>query len=544
MRIKEIILESFDQPYPLTWSRGDHGDNDAFARLPDGSPLSISFEYSTPYEVLVSFTRDHSIDVTGAGDAQRVFATVLFAIQQFVKKEQPYNINFSATKEVEPGQNPESRAKLYKKLVDRYATNLGYGVRAHDQGDQVEFDLYRNQDVAEDIPQPGPSSGAPKQFGSDAKIQTRQMTAKQLIDSVPGLPYYNNVVDDWDAKDYSWGVTKKVIEYAAYLKDHPESLSKLPPILVLNSKFEDGAHRVSAIWLLQQRMDPKNPLWKNAKLNVQFVKQGVAEGVVSDLDQDRQDVNFDSIVGYVISGLKKHQDIGRMELDLYKWGGKELVDVDQELQDRGFRDLADLADHIKQHDGKYVPPTDFGLGDLGRGVAEGSNNITYQQQKGKNKFSVEMLVNGKSAGVFQYDADTGRTITELDPEFRGQGLGQRLILKGIYTAAMLGMDYVEDESRTEMFDRTLDSLADAGYIVNDDDRWYVTGSGEQFLKQAVAENFADGKRKGKSRPGRVARAGASCQGSVTDLRARAKRAGGERGRMYHWCANMKAGRKK
>jgi hypothetical protein len=25
-------------------------------------------------------------------------------------------------------------------------------------------------------------------------------------------------------------------------------------------------------------MDPKNPLWKNAKLNVQFVKQGVAEG--------------------------------------------------------------------------------------------------------------------------------------------------------------------------------------------------------------------------------------------------------------------------
>ena len=38
------------------------------------------------------------------------------------------------------------------------------------------------------------------------------------------------------------------------------------------------------------------------------------------------------------------------------------------------------------------------------------------------------------------------------------------------------------------------------------------------------ENFADGKVKGKSRPGRVKRAGASCNGSVTDLRARAKRA--------------------
>jgi len=132
--------------------------------------------------------------------------------------------------------------------------------------------------VAEGVPQPGPSSGAPKQFGSDAKIQTRQMTVKDIISSVPGVPYYNNVVDDWDAKDYSWGVTKKVIEYATYLKDHPESLAKLPPAIVLNGKFEDGAHRVSAIWLLQQRMDPKNPLWKNAKLNVQFVKQGVAEG--------------------------------------------------------------------------------------------------------------------------------------------------------------------------------------------------------------------------------------------------------------------------
>ena len=58
------------------------------------------------------------------------------------------------------------------------------------------------------------------------------------------------------------------------------------------------------------------------------------------------------------------------------------------------------------------------------------------------------------------------------------------------------------------------------------------------------ENFADGKRKGKSRPGRVKRAGASCKGSVSSLRSKAKKYGGERGKMYHWCANMKSGRKK
>ena len=61
---------------------------------------------------------------------------------------------------------------------------------------------------------------------------------------------------------------------------------------------------------------------------------------------------------------------------------------------------------------------------------------------------------------------------------------------------------------------------------------------------AYNENFADGKKKGKSRPGRVKRSGASCKGSVTKLRARAKKASGEKAKMYHWCANMKSGKKK
>ena len=58
------------------------------------------------------------------------------------------------------------------------------------------------------------------------------------------------------------------------------------------------------------------------------------------------------------------------------------------------------------------------------------------------------------------------------------------------------------------------------------------------------ENFKDGKKKGKSRPGRVKKSGASCKGSVSSLRAKAKKYGGEKGKMYHWCANMKGGKKK
>lgn len=69
-------------------------------------------------------------------------------------------------------------------------------------------------------------------------------------------------------------------------------------------------------------------------------------------------------------------------------------------------------------------------------------------------------------------------------------------------------------------------------------------SAKAATDKAYSENFADGKKKGKSRPGRVKRAGASCNGSVTALRKRAKNASGEKAKMYHWCANMKSGKKK
>ena len=66
----------------------------------------------------------------------------------------------------------------------------------------------------------------------------------------------------------------------------------------------------------------------------------------------------------------------------------------------------------------------------------------------------------------------------------------------------------------------------------------------RFLKNIdLEENYVDGKKKGKSRPGRVKKSGASCDGSVTSLRAKAKKYGGEKGKMYHWCANMKGGNK-
>lgn len=109
--------------------------------------------------------------------------------------------------------------------------------------------------------------------------------------------------------------------------------------------------------------------------------------------------------------------------------------------------------------------------------------VTFNTTKSGKSIGVEMNVGEQYAGTFQYDAGNGRSLVELDPIFQGKGLGQILILKGIYTAIMSGLDYVEDESRTQAFDNAMDSLADSGYIVNDDEYWYVTSEGEQYLNQ-------------------------------------------------------------
>jgi ribosomal protein S18 acetylase RimI-like enzyme len=65
----------------------------------------------------------------------------------------------------------------------------------------------------------------------------------------------------------------------------------------------------------------------------------------------------------------------------------------------------------------------------------------------------------------------------------------------------------------------------------------------EILKQsAVQENFADGKNPG--RKGLAKRSGVNTKASVSSLRKTAKNSSGEKQRMAHWLANMKAGRAK
>ena len=101
-----------------------------------------------------------------------------------------------------------------------------------------------------------------------------------------------------------------------------------------------------------------------------------------------------------------------------------------------------------------------------------------------------------------------------------------------------------EDSRAKLYKRFGQQLASKlGWNLEVTDRGQFASFKIKNPDAPVTENFADGKVKGKSRPGRVKRSGASCNGSVTELRAKAKKASGEKAKMYHWCANMKSGRK-
>lgn len=149
-KTSQAVTETFDKPYKSKWETSDYGDVDVLAKLPDGTNLSIMFNNEGDNDWQVSFYRNNSQEVTGEGDALRIFATVITAIHKFVKKHKPQLVRFSASKEVEPGQSSQSRAKLYDRIVERYANAWGYDVYQEDHGDQVTYELTQSQtDLAE-----------------------------------------------------------------------------------------------------------------------------------------------------------------------------------------------------------------------------------------------------------------------------------------------------------------------------------------------------------------------------------------------------------
>ena len=178
---KQGVTEAFDQPYNIRWSKGDHGDYDAYAELDDGTGLEIAFLDQQHNSWMVDFFRDNSTEITGEGDAYRVFATVLTAIREFIVKQKPDKLNFSAEKQDDPRG---SRASLYDRMIQRYISGTGYALTKQDYPDGATYTVTRTQqDVAENFadgrnPQ---DKGDSKRhdINTKASVSSLRKTAKQ-----------------------------------------------------------------------------------------------------------------------------------------------------------------------------------------------------------------------------------------------------------------------------------------------------------------------------------------------------------------------------
>jgi GNAT superfamily N-acetyltransferase len=524
MRAKDFITEAFDRPYAFNWSRGDHGDYDVFVKLPDGSPLNISFNHEGDDGWHVAFDRGHSQDITGEGDAQRIFATVLTSIQQFIIKQDPDRLYFSASKDVDHGQNPESRARLYERMVNRYADAIGYDVVVDDRRGHTMFILDKEQSLAEQSTQEDRHPNDPP-YGPETK---------------PTMPKGTVRVDVSDV--YDWYKLGMHISDLDGLGKH--DFGKGPPSTIFSFGDEETEHKyikdLEKTGLTTTDIDPKDPDQPKGmprqKTDPTF---NVNEEEFNGIDIN-MDVEGDEIM---VTAMANGRELGHvLFVDEGEYLMPQDLEVDERFQGQGI--AAAMYDYVKSKGYKIRrsgQQTDAGAGFWGKHRPEQNvwENASSKPTMGINVRSdgnidyAGLIIDGKK----KYES---RQTDSLRPYV---GKTVAIVRTGKGSAVAIGQVTVGEPVvvDAEKFDKMRDqhlvpqgSKFDIGpdatkylYPMIDPIRW----DREKLVKQKgivarkiddLDENFADGKVKGKSRPGRVKRAGASCNGSVTDLRARAK----------------------
>lgn len=122
------LRESFDSAYRYSIKRDSEGDYSADLVTDDGSKVRIiMYQYDNAWQV--GWMRNGSGGITGEGDAHKLLSTVFDFVKKIIKKEKPDRVAF----ETQGGRTSKkddkgSRAKLYKRMADRYASQLGYRV--------------------------------------------------------------------------------------------------------------------------------------------------------------------------------------------------------------------------------------------------------------------------------------------------------------------------------------------------------------------------------------------------------------------------------
>lgn len=133
MKAIEFLTELFDKPEKF--SMDSYGDGYFSV---NGNEYVVNFtDYGHKTEILFS-DEAGSIEVTGAGNALRVFSTVASIILRYVKLNKPSVLMFTSY------LDESSRTKLYDRLAKLLATKIPYTLSVHDSHNEREYTFTRN----------------------------------------------------------------------------------------------------------------------------------------------------------------------------------------------------------------------------------------------------------------------------------------------------------------------------------------------------------------------------------------------------------------
>jgi hypothetical protein len=169
---ESVLKEVFDNPYPYEWKRKTSDLWRAVTELDDGSELKVSFvaynlaevKHSLDYDRItvnaldrikgnidawdIIFSRNDVVSATKMGDQQRIFATVVAAMNEWFQSVKPEVVMFSSEKA--DVMKDGSRAKLYQRFARMLAAKTGYKSVVVD-ADESKYFFLINRSLTENI---------------------------------------------------------------------------------------------------------------------------------------------------------------------------------------------------------------------------------------------------------------------------------------------------------------------------------------------------------------------------------------------------------
>lgn len=150
-RFKEYLVEVFNSPYPILMSPTET----SITKPSTVDEVTFKFRTALGVNGRIVFNRSFgsgdmwsleffvgdSQDVTGEGDAYKIFATVIESIKKFIAIFKPTEIYFSAYKK----DANNSRADLYLRLIKTFAKSIGFRFELSDSKTERSFLLIKEQ---------------------------------------------------------------------------------------------------------------------------------------------------------------------------------------------------------------------------------------------------------------------------------------------------------------------------------------------------------------------------------------------------------------